>query len=377
MNHLKYLEIRNEIISSFRNFNIEENETLIAQFNMVSASLFNFIPELNFSSHENIYQNILLHKKLSIFEQHSFTIFDFVETENLDENIFDTLKNGPSIVCTFHTGSYRIINLFLTKHKIPFTLVMGKEIIEQEGETFLKLFGGLDAGNDKQSFRIINAESSTAGIQMLRELKQNRTLVLYIDGNSGSGAKTSQNENCCTIPFLANQIFARKGISFLAHLANVPILTVASYRPTLKEIKLRFFDPIVPDQNLDRDQFAINSTQRIYDYVAPIIRAYPEQWEGWLYLHKVASVKVQPTAINLNENAQITNEKFIFNSVHFGIFKVQNIPFLLRKSDYSLYEITTDLFDRLTECKKRAAGKEYFEHHLFNQLYEQGVLAVA
>lgn len=375
MSPQNYLEVRNELVSSFHNFNIEENETLNSQFNLVSASLSNFLPGIPFSSHAGIYQNILLHKKLSILEQESFEIFDFVETEGLHDNILSTLKNKPSIVCTFHTGSYRVINLFLAKHKIPFTLVIGKLISEQEGSTFSKLYDQLNAANEN-GFRIINAESPVAGIQMLRELKQKRTLVLYIDGNSGAGSKTNENENSCTVQFLQSQIFARKGIAFLAHTAGVPLITVASDRPALEKIRLRFFEAILPDQTMDRDEFAKRSTQQIFDYVMPLITSYPEQWEGWLYLHKVANVKAPRATIEYSNNINMANEKLVFNCNQFGIFKVQNISFLLRKADYSLYEISTELFDRLKECKHRPAGREYFEHS-FHELYGQGVLVSA
>lgn len=375
MNRSEYIESRNSLISTFEDkFSFSENETLNGQFNMVSASLSNFLPAIDFSRHNDIYKQILLHKKLSILEQGSYQILDFVETENFNSEVISLLKNRPTIICTFHTGSYRVINLLLARHKIPYSLVIGKDITEKEGELFSSLFNHLPGNGQKNDLRIINAENAKAGVQMLRELKEGRTLVLYIDGNTGSGTTTTINENRCAANFLHQQIFARKGISFLAHVADVPILTIASYRKSWDEIKLHFFDPIYPDKKKDRDKFALETTQQIYDLVAPLIKSYPEQWEGWLYIHKVANIlnpEIQPLSFNL---PVVPTEKIGFNSQLFGIFKLHSVPFLLKKNTYSFYEVDVELYDLLAGCIERPARREYFENNVFQQLYKQGVL---
>lgn len=375
MNRSEYIQSRNSLINDFETkFSFDDNEALNGQFNMVSASLSNFVPGIHFSSHKDIYKKILVHKKLSIVEQSSYQILDFIEAENFSDEIIGLLKTKPTIICTFHTGSYRVINLLLAKYKIPFTLVIGKDITEKEGELFSSLFSNLPGNVDGNDFGIINAENAKAGVQMLRKLKQGRTLVLYIDGNSGAGTTTTENENNCIVNFLHQQIFARKGISFLAHVANVPILTVASYRKSWDEIRLQFFDPIYPDKNIDRNKFARDTTQRIYDLVAPIIRSYPEQWEGWLYIHKVANIlnsEIQPPSSN---HSPLPTEKIGFNSQLFGIFKLHNIPFLLKKNTYLFYEVDGKLYDLLTGCLEHPVRRECFENNVFHQLYEQGVL---
>ena len=375
MQHSEYISSRNSLVNSYKgNLKLKEDENLNCQFNMVSAGLVNYLPAIGIEQHENIYKNILLHKKLSILEQSTYAALDCVTTENLSDEMLGLLKNKPTIICTFHMGSYRVLNLFLTRNKIPYSLVMGNDIVQKEGELFQCLYNNLSGDGCDDGFKIINAEAANVGLQMLRELKKGRSLLLYIDGNTGAGAATTKNDNCCVVNFLQQQLFARKGIAYLAHTACVPILTVASYRSSWESIRLKFFEPILPDIKKEKKLFAEQTTQQIYDLVAPLISAYPEQWEGWLHIHKSAKIIHTNT---MNEKSKIKpadEEKICLDSFRFGIFKVNGSPYLLRKSTYSFYEINNHLYNLLSVCNNHPVKRDYIDNELFNKLYEQGVI---
>jgi lauroyl/myristoyl acyltransferase len=373
-----YIASRNELVNELKNdFKIKEDEYRNGQLNMVSAALVNYLPEIPIEQHEKIYKNILQHKKLSILEQANSAAYDFVEMENLTENILHQLKNKPTIICTFHTGSYRILNVFLTSNKIPYSLVIGKDIIEQQGDTFQAQYNDFTGNNSTGNFNIIDAEKANVGIQMLRELKRGRSLVLYIDGNSGAGTATTRNDNRFAVNFLNQQLFARKGIAFLAHAANVPIVTIASYRKSWHNIKLKFFDPIFPDAGKERNAFAEDTTQQIYDMIAPIIKAYPEQWESWLYIHKVANIINPSIQARAAKKISDSSGKICLDSFLFGIFKLNGTPYLMRKTTYSFYEINNELYDILSICSNAPIKRDCLNDTLFCQLHEQGVINYA
>ena len=375
MQQLPYTTLRDQLVNTYKaNLNLQEDDNLNGQFNMVSAGLVNYLPEIDIDQHEKIYKNILLHKKLSILEQSDYAALDYTTPENLSTGTFDLLKNSPAIICTFHTGSYRLLNLFLTKNDIPYSLVMGNDIVEQEGEIFHSLYNKLPGKSADENFKIINAEAANVGLQMLRELKRGRSLLLYIDGNTGAGAATTKNDNRCAVNFLQQQLFARKGIAYLAHTAQVPLVTVASYRKSWEDIRLKFFDPVFPDISTDRNAFAEETTQKIYDLVAPLIKTYPEQWEGWLYIHKVAHI-IKSNGTNASSKKNLPgSEKVGFDSFQFGIFKVNGSPFLLKKNTYSFYEINHPLYDLLKTCYDHPVRRDVIDDVLLNKLYEQGVI---
>jgi lauroyl/myristoyl acyltransferase len=369
-----YLKARNELIDNFKKgLKLEEDENLFGQYNMVSTALVNYLPTITVDKHETIYKDILLHQKLSILEQSTYKSLDFVEMENCTDEILNLLKNGPSIISTFHTGSYRLINLFLMKNKIPYSLVVGKNVVEQEGEAFKKIYSSLPGNAGGNNFDIIDAENASVGLQMLRAIKNGRSLLLYMDGNTGAGAATTKNDNRCKVDFLGQQIFARKGIAFLSHAANIPIVTVTGYRASWNNIRLKFFDPIFPDAGKERGLFAEETTQKMYDLVAPIIEKYPEQWEAWLYIHKVANI-INPDRNQTVKRVSRITEKIALDSFRFGIFKLAGASFLLKKSNYSFYEINNKLYDFLAKCTNEPVKKDCIDYTLFNQLYEQGVI---
>ncbi|MFC0774049.1 LpxL/LpxP family acyltransferase [Terrimonas alba] len=371
MNRTKYNQEKNKLISYYRNeFSFEHTGRTEMQFNIVSASLGNYLPAIDHAQHEAIYNDILLNKKLSILEQSAWFLADELQTENLGADTLRLLKKGPSIVCTFHTGSYRMINHFLVKQQVPFTLVMGNAVIEKEGQLFFELYQRLQ-GARPDALRLLNAEDPRTGLQMLRELKSGRVLVLYIDGNTGAGSNTRDNANHCVVDLLTQQVYARKGIAYLAHAAQVPILPVACYRTERGAISLRFFDLLFPEGK-DRQLFASTATQRIYDLIAPMIRQYPEQWEGWLYIHHMAMI--QPVADESFCATMMNDRRLHFNRALFGIFKVNDTPFLIRKKDYSFYEIDRSLYELLKAAPSRSIYKACFEEDLFNQLYRYRVL---
>ena len=373
MNYTDYKDARNALIRQYSTrLMVKQDLKSAMQFNMVSASLLNFLPGIAYTEHENIYRNILLHKKLSILEQDCYFLPDVVKMENLTGEIRRLLQTQPNIVCTFHLGSYRLINLFLIREKIPFTLVMGEAVIEKEGKHFRSIYQQLTGGREQPDLPLINAEAASSGIQMLRELKKGRTLVIYIDGNTGAGKATLDNENGCVIDFLQQQVMARKGIAFLAHAARVPLLTVACYRKAWDDIRLRFFDPLYPNANAARDVYAQEATQYIFDQVALLIAEHPEQWEGWLYLHKTALI--QQPVIAKSKPPFIRGKPLCFNHGLFGIFKVNDIPYLLKKSEYHFYEIDRHLYDQLIMAHNQSVVTDCFEVEVFEELFEQRVL---
>jgi len=376
----EYIFKKKELVTKFaQKSKVWNEEIMIAKFNIVSACLSNYLPEINVNVHKQLFRKIFLHQQLSIFEQSFFELPDYVVYENLNTQIWNLLSNGASIICTFHTGSYRLINLFLAKNKIPFSLVVSKDMIEREGELLKGMYDEYNKpDNTQEGFRLIDAESPSSGLQMIKDLKQGRNLVIYVDGNIGAGNETINNNNSCEINFLHSKIFARQGVGFLAHILQVPVLTVASYRKSINEIKLKFFDPVFPDVNKDRALFAKKVMQEIYDLAAPIVKEYPEQWEAWLYLHKVITptgndIIIAPENINLPD----TNDKLRFNSSCFGIFKIVSNCFLFKKSNYKSYKISDAVYNLLVSSTFNPIPSSEVVLNEFAELYVNKVLVPA
>lgn len=373
-----YMIEKNKIVEAFSHkIKIWEDDFTSGKFNLVSAGLRNFLPHIEFKEHEEIFKNILFHQRLSNLEQAHQQALDCVTCENLTNDTWKLLKKGGGIICTFHTGSYRIINQVLVKHKIPFTLVIAKSILESQGNRFTDLFRLFSNGYDEGSFGLIDAESPSSGLQMLREIKKGRYLVLYIDGNTGAGNKDDEKNNLCDIRFLSQRVLARRGIAFLAHIAKAPIITIASYRKSIDDIRLRFFDPIYPGEDHDREAFSENTTQKIYDFVAPVIAEYPEQWEAWMYLHKVANIVTSAETSDRSVAEVRGDANLMLNLTEFGVLKLLDDFYLFKKCGYTSFPIDKDLYGFLHGSISEPVMRKQIDDALFLQLYQKNVLITA
>lgn len=376
MRHSDYIAKRDQLVAGFlADTSVIDKSSL--QFNVVSASLSNYLPGINEKLHYKIYRDILLHQRLSMLEQDNFSVLDFVRYENLDEQLLNLLKNNPIVICTFHTGSYRLINLFLMQQKIPFSLVIAGKVMEQQGDKYRHLFQELSL-NMGDELKFIEAESSTSGLSMLKELKRGKSLVVYIDGNTGSGSISAQNNNHCLVNFLEQGLFARKGAAFLSHISNCAMITVASYRKSIDDIRLRFSDIMYPDTNLDRNRFAEITTQKMYNEFAGIVARYPEQWEGWLYIHKSAHMRSRLCKKKFTNTLKSATSKFVsFNCKEFGIFKIEKASFLFQKRNYSSYPIDAALYNFLSACMLKHTDANSISTCLLDQLCEMRIVLPA
>ena len=372
-----YATERERIATLFsQHLNIWEDDFMTSKFNLVSAGLSNYLPHIDYNEHQDIFRNILMHECLSKLEQAHQEALDYVACENLDHDKLGLLKKGGTIICTFHTGSYRIINQVLIKNKIPFSLVIAKSVMDSQGGELTKIYERLSGDQGTASFGLIDAESPGSGLRMLREIKKGSNLVLYIDGNTGAGDGDNEKSNLCDIRFLGQRIFARKGIAFLAHVARSPILTVACYRKSIDDIRLQFFDPICACADEERETFAHIATQKIYDLVAPVITKYPDQWEAWMYLHKVAHI-VNPGIAMKKKEAMVDikgDARLMLNSREFGVIKVHEDGYLFKKSGYVSFAIDKEIYDLLSRSVLRPVMKKEMDPGKFSQFYENNVV---
>lgn len=356
--------------AQYQNLNIQNDPNLQRQYNLVGAGLLNYLPSINFKSHAQIFRNILFHQKLSLLEQGLPELLNKVQFQNLDSSI-KFLKNSPSIICTFHLGSYRLINLVLAKHKIPFTLVVAKSVIEKQGECFQLGFNRTN-GDKVACLELIDAEHPASALQMVKALKRGNSLVVYLDGNTGSGKQGHLNENCSEIQFLSQKLLVRKGVGYLSHAAKVPVLPVICYRTSLTEIVIKFFDPIFPDLGMDRKGFAERLIQRIYNLAGPYIERFPEQWEAWLYLYK--TIVLQQVNTEPLHQLQHPGKTLIFNNKWFGLYQFKSQKYLFDKHDFLSYEIQTPLYGLLSKMQNRRVKTESIDVILLQDLYRKGVL---
>ncbi|WP_300601981.1 hypothetical protein [Niabella sp.] len=359
-----------KIWQEYEKLNVQTSAHLLRLFHLASATLLNYLPSIGYKDHDYIFKKILFNQKLSLLEQGMPELLHAVRYEN-KLSALNLLKSAPSIICTFHIGSYRLINLFLAENKIPFSLVVSKTVIEKQGESIQQAFCSSNSLR-QMHLDLIDAEQPAAGLQMIKALKSGKSLVVYVDGNTGAGTSSISNENCCEINFLSHKIFVRKGVGFLSHAAKVPVLPVICYRKSLTSVNIRFFDPIYPDTDMDRGTFPSKLMQQVYNLAGFYIEKYPQQWEAWLYLYKVAVLN--------QRSSQISTPPFqlpkalTFNEKWYGLYQFNRQNYIFDKKDLLSYKIQPQLYALLNKMQKQPTKSKTIDVILLQDLYNKGVL---
>lgn len=363
---------RNQLLKNHHSVRWHEPETE-RQFNFVSAELLNFLPEIPFAKHHSIFENILLNVGLSKLEREYPRIIKSVLIRNFSTETQNYIRNKPCIFCAWHFGAYRLINHFIAQKRIPYFLVVSRQILQSEGrglsETFKRQYP------DNKMLQIVDAESPAAGLRILKLIKQGYSALFYIDGNTGTGNTCHSANNCC-IEFLGSRMYARKGVAFLSHLSETPILPVISYRDNTDQNTFSFHDLIFPDLALERDEFAINCTQMLYNFFAPGVKRYPGQWEAWLYLYKV--LKSNDTKLDTVKSPDDDcSKRIILNTGFYGVFRWKEECYLFNKRNYTSFPINRDIYDFLKETASGNADVGRLDKNLFGQLFTHRVLVRA
>ena len=255
------------------------------QFALFSANLYQCLPDIPDTAHEQLFSRTCAHQALAMAEQGCPE-----QTVGLAaEPIPPSLTNTPGIIATYHLGSYRLIGRWLAAHHIPFTLVLATKVYRQQGATYQRIIRE-NAGKDFH-FGLLDAEHPLALLHMKRALDAGHHLVVYLDGNTGAGGKKTLGRHGCEVPFLHSRLRVRTGVAHLASMMQCPIYPIVNWRNNNTNSHFYSATPIVvPPDSATRDQAAQNTMAQLYALLAEMVSRYPDQWEVWFYLHHMLAL---------------------------------------------------------------------------------------
>ncbi|MDU1904571.1 MAG: hypothetical protein E6772_07285 [Dysgonomonas sp.] len=366
--------LRKQISVDLTPSNVGDYEKVLV---LSSANFAKVMPDIPEEDYENLCRYNYFYKRLSGIQLQNLEIAQNAKiTGNLD---FTKGNSIPRIFCTFHMGSYRLMNLILAKYNINFTLVVSKATLKEQKETYLKAYEDLKKLTGiTSSFDFIEAENPSSVLSMLRALKSGKSLMFYIDGNTGVGGIGKTDETMLPVKLFDSIIYTRKGISFLAHKANVPIINCFSYienSENIDNVTIQFNDPIFPEHgNKDIHEFCQLTTQRIYDEFSEILRKYPAQWEGWMYIHRYMELSAC-NDLNKNISAELDlNQSFIYNKRRLNSFSQGDQKYLFDKITYNTYPINEELIDLLQNTPNFCKDNHNIPQDIFHFLINKKIL---
>lgn len=311
------------------------------------ASLRYFLPDQ--PNHEQILRRVLLNQELSridecLVEQPTVLQQQLAQTEITDPQHWLTVaaSGKPVLFCTFHYGSYGLINGLLATQGIDFALPVSSQIFQQLKPRYDRNMQLLQEQSPATlgKMQLLDAESSTLLLQLRRKVKAGHSLLFYLDGNAGVGGMQSSNENMTPIRWFDQSIQSRIGLSFISHFLQIPIVPVLCYRRGLLQNTLYFGDALQPQMQEATADVHQQVTQQLFDFLATFVRKDPSQWEAWMYLHRFIST---PPLLSEPKTIVLDNDKTLsFNHQKYQLLKYGSQLVVFDSSHFRYFTVPTD-----------------------------------
>lgn len=203
--------------------------------------------------------------------------FDFLGFSEIIgiENIISCFKQG-GVFATFHFGHYRHVPFQLSQ-----ILNMNKEnsidiVVDQESYNSEMELTEWNLLREKYKVNYIISEEINSGLKLLRLLKQDKSFLLYLDGNTGAGNDSYPLE----VLHITSITKIRSGIFRLLQLTNKPLCLLVSSLNSEEKPYLQAYKPIIINkENLEE---AVNE---IYSLFRFSLSERPELWRFWYRYH--------------------------------------------------------------------------------------------
>ncbi|HET9956230.1 MAG TPA: hypothetical protein VFQ61_17100 [Polyangiaceae bacterium] len=196
---------------------------------------------------------------------------------------FDVTGLKGTIIATAHFGAYRWLTLELLRHGVPVTLLVDapfQQQLELDVQTRVRAMYPAWATQD---FATVNSADATALWQLVRALKRGRSVITFIDGNSGMEGKAAA-DGALELSFLARRVRVRPGIAALSQAAEVPIVPLFSRVAPRQRAIFDVEAPILRAPEETRKAYRERCMKELFSKLEREILARPGQWEEWWLL---------------------------------------------------------------------------------------------
>ncbi len=278
MKNTTYLREKEALLTNLHYLEIETSPTWQRRYIRFATNLRRALPTRTDGQLQEQFRRAVLNRQLSfLVERFSLAV---PCGWNDGGSIVADLRRRPAVVGTFHSGSYRLLVHHLLRHHLPVALLVSRAVRQKQEDGYREALAAADL--PQGALTIIEAEHPAAGIQLIRALRQGRSVVGYLDGNLGSGVQP----HLLTVPFLATRIRVRVGLAWLAVRAGVPFIGVLCRRTSRGAAawEARY----LTDGSISSVPRAMaeDATAQLYSWLADRVAAEPWQWDNWFYVHE-------------------------------------------------------------------------------------------
>ncbi|MDX8361512.1 hypothetical protein [Cytobacillus sp. IB215316] len=188
----------------------------------------------------------------------------------------DCVEQG-GVFATYHYGDYRHVPVEIVKsldlnENNSIDMVVDNE--SYHSEMSLTLWKEL---KEELFIKFIVSESETSGLKLLRKLRNGRSILLYLDGNSGSGDDSYPAE----VNHISSRVQIRSGIFRLIQMLKKPLCVVLADHNDQGEARLTAY-PLI---TISKDNLQEGIDQS-YEIFTKNLEKSPHLWRFWFRHHK-------------------------------------------------------------------------------------------
>lgn len=324
---------RQQLVDEYAYFDLyQASDKTERQFAFFNANIGNCLPNIPYTAYSELFRKMQLNRRLCFHDTQHAAQRGFLTTTGWDTGWASSLCQTPGIICTYHMGSYRYINYLLALSGVPISMVVSGAAYADEHRELSKQYCKVtQAAGVELDMELIDATQPNSLWRMAKAVRLGRSLLVYIDGNTGVASKG--HKNLVPATFLSRQIKARQGVALLAYRLGVPIYPVVCTRGEMddpvanRQLTYRLFEPIVPAYNGNMKDFIRKSTRQLYGILADAVRQAPCQWEGWLNIHQHLILETDRAGKGLPEPMEFD----------FATLRFRHSPYLLHQPTYQTY----------------------------------------
>lgn len=312
-----------------------DNPKNLNSYTMMSANLFNFLPNMPPHRHLSLYQQYKGQQYLNGNDIHLFEGDYPLPIDGLQDFV-DRISREKGIIATYHFGPFQLINYILINANIPYVLLVGPQSLKEWQYRYPALMKRMEQAAENNRFQLLNAQQPSSLRKMYRLLDEGYQLLLYIDGMEG--IDLSVPERSIQVSYLGQEIRVAKGAATLASYYQLPIYPVLLRRGA-DSIAVEMDKPIYAALFKDRHTFIQSASDRLFAFLGRFVLHWPEQWTNWNMLHRFLAAE-QPFGNNAFLDGLELHECY-------GLLQLESSGYLLEKWSYKLYPMVIEEFNVL------------------------------
>jgi len=217
-------------------------------------------------------------------QRHEFLAIRELEDAGLLNLVAGRVPSAPAIYCSFHLGAWAIQPVLLIRRGVPMALVTGPGMAQEHGGTMVRMNQlALASGWCSADLSVISSDANGAAVQMMRALRDGRSLYICVDGQRGHGgqlAAVADERHVAPVRFNDRRIQVRMGAAYLAHKLGLPLVPMLSWREPDGRVSVEIGEPLAPFG--ERETYVHQALQQLWQVFERKAQLYSSQWEmGW------------------------------------------------------------------------------------------------